>query len=304
MTATPARYRSPFISQKRKDKPPYDDCSLESGLMLLGAWTLGDGLRMPSGELRDLHGLSVTLRRRIGEPSGGLTLAQVDEALHTIDPELPPLPRYPGQNPAPVAGATLRLDWRAFRRLLEDGHAAILLGYQPGASIGHAIHVCRGTDKGALVMDPWLVKPLAWDGDVWDWQRLRAFTERRVGGHRFGSDDAVACAVVPIGAESEAARAERRMLRRVDRAEAREASAVTAKGAAESALAEERAAHTLTRQQLAACEERAPEDCGTLRAERDGALERARQEQERANVAVDHALALEERIARIREIAA
>lgn len=209
MTASPAMYRSPFISQRRKDQPPFEDCVLESSLMLLGSWTLGEGLVTADGDQRDLYGLSETLRRRIDKPAGGLTLADADEALHTIDPALPPLPRYAGQNPAPAASATLRLTFEEFRDLVIDGHAAIILGYQPGSTVGHAIHVSRGNPDGPIVMDPWERRPLAWEGERWTWKRLREFTERRVRGDRFGTPAAIACAVVRIGSETEAERAKR-----------------------------------------------------------------------------------------------
>lgn len=210
MTASPAAYRAPFISQRRKDDPPYEDCALESGLMLLGSWTLGEGLVKADGDQRDLYELSETLRKRIRKPAGGLTLADVDDALHTIDPALPPLPRYPGQTPVPSAAATLRLTFDELKALIIDGHAAIVLGYQTDAStVGHAIHVPRGNPDGPIVMDPWERKPLSWQGERWTWRRLREFTERKVRGDRFGSPTAIACAVIGIGEETEAERAKR-----------------------------------------------------------------------------------------------
>ena len=54
------------------------------------------------------------------------------------------------------------------------------------------------------------------------------------------------------------------------KAEKTAADAVTAKGAAEDALAQEKAAHVLTRQALAACEAATPPDCSTaIKAERE-----------------------------------
>jgi uncharacterized coiled-coil protein SlyX len=358
VTATVGQYRPPFISQKRKAEPPYDDCALESGLMLLGSWTLGEGLRRPDGELRPLHDMSETLRKRIGEKSGGLTLADVDDALHTIDPDLPPLPRYPGQNPAPVPRATLRLEWAEYRRLLTDNHASILLGYQPGASIGHAIFVHRGDDKGAMVLDPWGRNGLSWEGERWTWTRLREYTERKVNGNRYGSPEAIACAAVPIGDESEAARVKRANVKAVEtltgKLTAQKAQTALAteerddarrqRDAGALALSEAIAARDLhqanairagqerdsARTDLGLAQEAAKAlfaritdlelivfdqkttigeltdmlaerpDCDELRnehaatvsqltAERDGALARAQQEQERANVAEDRA---------------
>lgn len=221
MTATPGMYRAPFISQRRKDQPPFEDCALESGLMLLGSWTLGEGLVKADGDQRDLYELSETLRRRIKKPAGGLTLADVDDALHTIDPALPPLPRYPGQTPTPSAGSTLRLTFEEFKALTIEGHAAIILGYQTDAStVGHAIHVSRGNAEGPIVMDPWERKPLAWQGERWTWKRLREFTERKVRGDRFGSPAAIACAVVRIGEETQAQRATREAARDLSRMKA------------------------------------------------------------------------------------
>jgi hypothetical protein len=306
VTATIARYRPPFISQKRRDTPPFDDCAIESGLMLLGSWTLGEGLLEDDGDTKPLHSLSDSLRQKIGDTSGGLTLADVDDALHVMDPALPPLPRYPGQNPPPVPSATLRLTWAQFRARIIDGHAAIILGYQPGATIGHAIFVARGNEAGPIVMDPWENRPIAWEGERWTWDRLRQFTERRVNGDRFGSADAIACAVVEIGSESTAARVARETNanaavaiaeadRRTARAEKLLKDCNTAKGAVEGQLRDEKAGHLLTRRALELAEAsvlscQAAHEATTVRAvaltaERDGALQRATIQQERAEAA-------------------
>lgn len=297
MTASAAVYRPPFISQRRKDQPPFEDCVLESSLMLLGAWTLGEGLVRPDGDQRDLYQLSETLRKRIQKPAGGLTLADADEALHTIDPDLPPLPRYPGQTPAPAATATLRLTFEEFRQLIIDGHAAIILGYQTDTStVGHAIHVSRGNPDGPIVMDPWERKPLGWQGERWTWKRLREFTERKVRGDRFGSPSAIACAVVPIGAETQAERAKRdvakdiaRLTRQRDDAreqtklasDERDAARTEARLAQETAT-ELRTALTDAAKRIAELEARPPADCTAIALERDGALERAALEADRA----------------------
>ena len=57
--------------------------------------------------------------------------------------------------------------------------------------------------------------------------------------------------------------AAREALKALAKAERDLASATTAKGAAESALADERAAHLLTQQALAACQQATPPDCTT-----------------------------------------
>lgn len=282
MTASASLYRPPFISQRRKDQPPFEDCVLESSLMLLGAWTLGEGLVRPDGDQRDLYGLSETLRKRIDKPAGGLTLADADEALHTIDPELPPLPRYPGQSPTPAATATLRLTFDEFKALIIDGHAGIILGYQTDAStVGHAIAVPRGNALGPLVMDPWERKPLTWEGERWTWKRLREFTERKVRGDRFGTPTAIACAVVRIGDETRAARATRAAEMELDRAATRlreqraqtklateERDTARAEASLAQTTAEElRTALTATERQLRECREAKPPDCTAAVAE-------------------------------------
>lgn len=288
MTADASAYRSPFISQRRKDVPPFEDCVLESSLMLLGAWTLGEGLVRPDGDQRDLYGLSEILRKRIDKPAGGLTLADADEALHSIDPDLPPLPRYPGQSPTPAATATLRLTFEEFRARIIDGHAGIILGYQTDAStVGHAIHVARGNADGPIVMDPWERKPLGWEGERWTWKRLREFTERKVKGDRFGSPSAIACALVPIGAETREARAQRAALIAAARASQKlkdqKDQTTLALNERDAARTEARLAQTAAdelrvelgtvREQLTACQNAAPDCIPAVNADRNGMLD-------------------------------
>lgn len=289
MTATATAYRPPFISQRRKDQPPYEDCVLESSLMLLGAWTLGEGLVRPDGDQRDLYELSETLRKRIQKPAGGLTLADADDALHTIDPALPPLPRYPGQNPAPAAAATLRLTFDGFKALIIDGHAGIILGYQTDAStVGHAIAIPRGNADGPIVMDPWERKPLTWQGERWTWKRLREFTERKVRGDRFGTATAIACAMVRIGDETQEARTarvgRRDLVKATEKLKAQREQTTLATNERDTARAEARlaqqtaeelrAALTATEAQLRACRETKPTDCtAAINADRNGLLD-------------------------------
>ena len=125
MTANATRYRPPYVSQILRDPDRiYTDCAAESGIMLAACWTLGEWTRRPDGSMRSLLELSEVLRKRIGDRVGGLTLHDVNDLLHELDPDLPDLPRYPGQDAKTgqsTKGANLRLTWpQVIERLRND----------------------------------------------------------------------------------------------------------------------------------------------------------------------------------------
>ena len=197
MTANATRYRPPYVSQILRDPDRiYTDCAAESGIMLAACWTLGEWTRRPDGSMRSLLELSEVLRKRIGDRVGGLTLHDVNDLLHELDPDLPDLPRYPGQDAKTgqsTKGANLRLTWPQVIERLRNGAAVILLGYLP-SGVGHAILVYRGKDRTATKLDPFTRHGLDWDGEEVPYAELREFTERRIKGERYGSETAVACA--------------------------------------------------------------------------------------------------------------
>lgn len=220
MTATPKAYRTPYVSQMIAEPDrSWDDCCASVTIMLGNDWTLGEWSIRDDGRPWDLHVLRNVIRKRIGDTDGGLTLHDANDMLHELDPELPPLPRYGGQKHKPgqsTDGATLRLDRAELMALLRSGHSAAICGLS--GTVGHVIHVTDGTDKGVLRKDPLTRRKEGWPGDRITWDELWRFTEAKVGGKRaFGSPDAIACAVVRVGAETQAARAERQRLSAVAR---------------------------------------------------------------------------------------
>lgn len=213
MTATPARYLTPYVSQMLKEPDrTYDDCAAATGLMLGGDWTLGEILERPDGKERDVLTLRNIVRKRIGDTDGGLTLHDVNDILHELDPDLPDLWRYPGQKAKSgqsTAGATLRITWEQFRQYLQSGWSAALCG-RTATGVGHVVHVTDGAKDGAVRRDPLTRNKPGWRGEKVPWSELRAFTERKDrNGDRYGSDDAIACALVKVGAETMAERARR-----------------------------------------------------------------------------------------------
>jgi hypothetical protein len=213
MTATPAKYRTPYVSQMLAEPDrTYDDCAASTGIMLFNDWTLGEWSTRPDGKQRDLLLLRNTVRKRIGDTDGGLTLHDVNDIGHELDPDLPDLPRYNGQAAKPgqsTKGATLRLDRAELKALLMNGHSAAICGLS--GTVGHVVHVTDGTAAGVLRKDPLTRKGENWAGDRITWSQLWAFTEAdRNGKRQYGSPDAIACAVVKVGEQTEAARIERK----------------------------------------------------------------------------------------------
>jgi hypothetical protein len=213
MTATADRYRTPYVSQMLAEPDrTYDDCAASTGIMLFNDWTLGEWSIRPDGKQRDLLLLRNTVRKRIGDTDGGLTLHDVNDIGHELDPDLPDLPRYNGQAAKPgqsTAGATLRLDRWDLKALLMNGHSAAICGIS--GTVGHVVHVTDGTAAGVLRKDPLTRKGENWAGDRITWSQLWAFTEAERNGERaYGSPDAIACAVVKVGEQTEASRVERK----------------------------------------------------------------------------------------------
>ena len=250
MTATPDKYQTPYVSQMLQEPDrTYDDCAAATGLMLGGDWTLGEILERPDGRERDLTTLRNVVRKRIGDIDGGLTLHDVNDILHELDPDIADLPRYPGQKAKPgqsTAGANLRVTWDQFRQYLQSGYSAALCG-RTTTGVGHVVHVTDGDKTGATLRDPLTRNGVNWKGRRASWSELRQFTER--GPDRYGSPTMIACALVKVGDETEAERVERRAKRAAavakEKADRVVASLTTAKGAAEAALAEEKAARLL-----------------------------------------------------------
>lgn len=239
MPATASKYRSPFVSEVlRETDGSIDDCATSSGLMLACDWTLGEFLVRPDGSTWNVLQLREVLRKKLGpdDKVGGLTLHDVSDALRAIDPELPPLPRYGGQALEPgqsSEGANLRLTFEALQERLRDGHVAMLCGDPAGVKdpkspfrtkarndrYPHVVVIYRGDGKGATLLDPLTSQGPAWKGERVSWEDVRQFTEAKdaKGDREFGSKDEIACALVPIGAETEAARASRKSLATIAR---------------------------------------------------------------------------------------
>ena len=209
MTATAKAYRTPYVSQMLQEPDrTYDDCASSTGIMLFNDWTLGEWSVRDDGRPRDLLFLRNAVRKRIGITDGSLTLHDVNDIGHELDTDLPDLPRYNGQAAKPgqsTKGATLRLDRGELKALLMDGHSAALCGMS--GTVGHVVHVTDGNANGALVKDPLTRKGAKWPGERWSWDRIWAFTEaKRDGVRQFGSPDAIACAVVKVGDQTQAKR--------------------------------------------------------------------------------------------------
>lgn len=208
MTATAKAYRTPYVSQMLQEPDrTWDDCCASVTIMLANDWTLGEWYIRDDGRPRDVHVLRNTIRKRIGDTDGSLTLHDSNDMMHELDPGLPDLPRYNGQATKPgqsAAGATLRLTWDEFKAMLRDGHSAALCGLS--GTVGHVIHVTDGNATGALVKDPLTRKPPAWPGERWSWDKLRRFTS--ASDWQYGSATAIACAVVKVGDQTQAKRAE------------------------------------------------------------------------------------------------
>lgn len=238
MPATASKYRSPFVSEVlRETDGSIDDCATSSGLMLACDWTLGEFLIRPDGSTWNVLQLREVLRKKLGpdDKVGGLTLHDVSDALRAIDPELPPLPRYsgqalePGQSPD---GATLRLAFEEWQAKIREGHVGLLCGIPAGVAdpksplraltrfdgFSHVIWVGDGDKDDALAKDPMHARRPGYKGERVSWRDLRQYTEAKKGGSRaFGSSSAIACALVPVGGETEAARVARKSLATIAR---------------------------------------------------------------------------------------
>lgn len=224
MTATADRYTGVYVSEILKESGSYSDCGASVAIMLAADWTLGEWITRPDGRQRDVLELREVVRKRIGDTTGGLTLHDMNDIIHELDPEIAPLPRYDGQAAKPgqsTQGANLHLTWEEFRALVSTGSAAALCGNPSGVKdegsplrtkqgsddYPHVIHVAGGNANGARVKDPLTRRLPTWLGEMVRWDDLRQFTEARHAGVRqFGSPSAIACAVIRIGSETEAAR--------------------------------------------------------------------------------------------------
>lgn len=231
MTATASKYRSPYVSEILEEPDrTLDDCAASVAIMSAADWTLGEAITRPDGSPMDVLFLRNALRKRIGRVDGGLTLHDVNDLIRELDPELPPLPRYNGQKLRPgqsSEGATLRLTFEEWKAKVMAGHVSALCGNPAGVKnpssplrtkqgdddYPHVIHVSDGDTGGAVVKDPLTRRKPGWAGERVTWKDLREFTEASKGGDRlFGSPSAIACAVVPVGGETEAARVARKSL--------------------------------------------------------------------------------------------
>lgn len=238
MTATPSKYLIPYTSEMRREADGgFNECCDASAVMLGAAWTLGEILENGDGTRKNPNVFRNTLRGKAGfSEAGGLTLHDANDMLQAIDPELPPLPRYNGQRLRPgqsSEGANLRLTFEALQERLRDGHVAMLCGDPAGVKdpkspfrtkarndrYPHVVVIYRGDGKGATLLDPLTSQGPAWKGERVSWEDVRQFTEAKdaKGDREFGSKDAIACALVPIGAETEAARASRKSLATIAR---------------------------------------------------------------------------------------
>ena len=230
MTATATAYRSPYVSEVLGENDgTLNDCAVATTIMLVGDWTLGEGLTRPDGRPKDVLWLREWVRRQLGPDAqdGGLTLHDADQMARLIDPDLPPMPRYGGQalrSGQSSDGATLRLTWDEFMARIRTGHSAALCGNPIGVKDAgsplrqaqnnddypHVIHVTDGNATSALVKDPLTRHHTGYPGERVSWSDLRQFTEAKKGNDRqFGSPTAIACAVIKVGDETEAERIKR-----------------------------------------------------------------------------------------------
>ena len=300
MTATAAKYLPRYYSEiVREAIGSFDDCAICSGLTLYDAATMGEGVTRDDGRLMDTIRLR-ELRDEAGlAPDGPLRLNDVAKYLRWVSEKVdmaPPfeLDHYPGH-----PGGTLRVTWAEFKDRIQNGHVGILLGNpiavkdpasplrsrQVNDDYGHAVGLMDGRAETATLFDPLTRKGPDWRGEWVPWQDLRQFTEARKGGARlYGTADAIGCALARIGSETEAARAERKAAKRIstlmERVDAQKAQTELHRDERDDALA-----------RLLACEARECNDCTDLarqlEAERDGALERANMEADRATDAED-----------------
>lgn len=237
MAATASKYRSPYVSELVAEPDrTIDDCTASGAISLAADWTLGEAVTRPDGTPMDVVYLRNALRRRIGIVEGGLTLHDANDLIHELDPDLPPLPRYPGQSLRPGQsgdGATLRVTWEEFKAKVSAGYVGMLCGNPSGVKdpnsplrtkqnsddYPHVIHVSDGNATGALVKDPLTRHKPGWPGERVTWDDLRQFTEAKdaKGDRHFGSPTAIACALVPVGGETEAARVARKSLATIGR---------------------------------------------------------------------------------------
>ena len=233
MTATADKYRAPYVSEiLRETDGTINDCAVSTGLMLAGDWTLGEALTRPDGKQRDVLFLREWTRKQLGPGAqdGGLTLHDMNDMLQALDPDLPPLPRYNGQALRPgqsSAGATLRLTFDQLKAMLQNGYSAALCGNPAGVkdekspfrtkqnsdNYPHVVRITDGNATGCRLFDPLTKKGTNWPGERVSWDDVRQFTEAKKPGtndRQFGSPSAVACAVVKVGDETEAARVSRK----------------------------------------------------------------------------------------------
>jgi hypothetical protein len=233
LTATADKYVVPFTSEIRREADGgYNECTDASTVMAHAAWTLGESLELPDGSRRNPNDYRNALRGKAGfSEAGGLTLHDANDMLRAIDPELPPLPRYAGQElrkGQSSEGATLRLTFDELKAQIIDGKVAMVCGNPIGVKDGqsafrrktrndrfpHVAVVYRGTQGGATLLDPMADEGPGFKGEHIDWDELRQYTEAKdpKGDRYFGSATAVACAVVPMGGQTQAARVAARSL--------------------------------------------------------------------------------------------
>ena len=238
MTATADKYVIPFTSEIRREADGgYNECTDASTVMIHAAWTLGESLELPDGSRRNPNDYRNTLRGKAGfSDAGGLTLHDANDMLHAIDPELPPLPRYAGQKLRPGQssdGAVLRLTFAQLKDAVKNGAAAMVCGNPIGVKdpnsafrrktrndrFPHVAVIYRGTVGGATLLDPMANEGPGFKGEHVSWDEVQQYTEAKdeKGDRYFGSPTAVACAVIPVGAETEAARVGRKSLATIAR---------------------------------------------------------------------------------------
>lgn len=298
MTATAAAYRAPYVSEiLRETDGTIDDCAVSTGIMLAGDWTLGEALTRPDGKPRDVLFLREWTRKQLGPGAqdGGLTLHDMNDLMHELDPELPPLPRYNGQALRPgqsSAGATLRLTFEELKQAVQKGASAALCGNPSGVkdpnspfrtkqgsdAYPHVVRLTDGDSTGCRLYDPLTKKGTNWPGERVSWDDVRQFTEAKKPGTRdrqFGSVSAVACAVIVVGSETEAERERRKAFVAASKANLRLAdqkaqtrlateerdTARTEATLAQQAADELRTALTATQAALTECQNATPPDC-------------------------------------------